>query len=224
MKDRRRAEAQHAYGVSPDDPQTAASHTRSMRPLGMRGIGPAVRRAPRPRSPDEVFGHLIRLCLGAAIVGLVVARAAATTDTIVWFATGAFFLGTAIVLARPFLHNRSSQLHEGLASVSTTSSRVSTLPPEVNWRPLKPVVDGPPLARCGPEVARYELAYFRTARVIRTYTCEGAALAFVRDVVLFGSRADAAQFRLQKILAGPRVATIAEGERLVTRALQDRIL
>lgn len=98
------------------------------------------------------------------------------------------------------------------------------MPAEVKRQPLKPVVEGPPLAHTRPEDASYELAYFRTARVIRRYSCEGAALAFVRDVVLFGSRADAAQFRLQKILAGPRVATIAEGEQLVTRALQDRIL
>jgi hypothetical protein len=78
--------------------------------------------------------------------------------------------------------------------------------------------------RAASEATGFELAYCRTARVIRTYACESAALAFVRDVVLFGSHADAAQFRLQRVAIGLQVETVAEGERLVRRALEDRIL
>jgi hypothetical protein len=71
----------------------------------------------------------------------------------------------------------------------------------------------------------YELAYSSTARIIRIDARECTALTFVRDVVLFGRRNDAAQFRLRKMRAGKaQVVTVAEGNQLVARALEDHIL
>ena len=71
--------------------------------------------------------------------------------------------------------------------------------------------------------ACFQLTYMETDRVIRTFARESSALGFVRDVVVFGSRGDAAQFRLQMI-CGVRAKAVAEGEPLVRRALEDGIL
>jgi hypothetical protein len=61
-----------------------------------------------------------------------------------------------------------------------------------------------------------------TRRQIHTYTCEGPALAFVRDIV-FGHE-DAAQFELRAIYADEKTSLIAGGRQLLRRALEDRVL
>jgi hypothetical protein len=71
----------------------------------------------------------------------------------------------------------------------------------VSHHALAAVQDSTRSAGSESEGPRFELAYSRTAHVIRTYACESAAMAFVRDVVVFGSHADAAQFHLRKIVA-----------------------
>jgi hypothetical protein len=68
----------------------------------------------------------------------------------------------------------------------------------------------------------YHLRHLRTGDLIRTYEAESAALAFVRDVVRFGSRENAAQFALDYEDEHGRSSRIAEGRLLVTRALEDR--
>jgi hypothetical protein len=71
---------------------------------------------------------------------------------------------------------------------------------------------------------RFELAYRTTGRAIRTYEREAAALGFVRDIVRFGTRDDAAQFELRALYADGRSTVVADGYQLVQRALQDRVL
>ncbi len=54
------------------------------------------------------------------------------------------------------------------------------------------------------------------------YETEGAALAFVRDVVRVAGREQAASFALYEQDSEGREQPIAEGADLVSRALQDR--
>lgn len=68
----------------------------------------------------------------------------------------------------------------------------------------------------------FQLRYLRTLALVHTYPSEGAALAFVRDVVRFGSREDAAGFVLIEEDAHGQSRVVAEGAVLVTRALEDR--
>ena len=71
---------------------------------------------------------------------------------------------------------------------------------------------------------RFQLAHAQTGRLIWTYSGEGAALAFVRDVVRLRSHRDAAQFELRMVDNGARTTTLARGEQLVRLALEDRVL
>jgi hypothetical protein len=67
-----------------------------------------------------------------------------------------------------------------------------------------------------------QLRHLGTGAVIRSYETEDPALAFVRDVVRFGSRQEAAQFALVRVAEQGHASTIAEGEALVKRALEDQ--
>jgi hypothetical protein len=67
-----------------------------------------------------------------------------------------------------------------------------------------------------------QLRHLRTGAVIRSYETEGPALAFIRDVVRFGSRQEAAQFALVLVAEQGHTSTVAEGEALLKRALEDR--
>jgi hypothetical protein len=60
--------------------------------------------------------------------------------------------------------------------------------------------------------------------LIRAYAHEGAALGFVRDVIRLRGHQDAAQFELRTLHPGAQTIVLAEGEQLVKRALEDRVL
>ena len=68
----------------------------------------------------------------------------------------------------------------------------------------------------------FELRYREGGKLVHTYASEGAALAFVRDVVRVGGREQAAQFSLDERNERGEVRTIAVGPPLVQRALEDR--
>jgi hypothetical protein len=70
----------------------------------------------------------------------------------------------------------------------------------------------------------FEVAHAGSGKLIWTYSREGSALGFVRDVVRVRSHADAAQFELRIVHGGVRGYTVAQGEQLVRRALEDRVL
>jgi hypothetical protein len=91
------------------------------------------------------------------------------------------------------------------------------------YRPQAPRPRRAPLPLALPALS-FELAYRTTGRAIRTYEREAAALGFVRDVVRFGTRDDAAQFELRALYADGRSTIVADGDQLVRRALQDRVL
>ena len=61
-----------------------------------------------------------------------------------------------------------------------------------------------------------------TGGVVHQYATEGAALAFVRDVLHVGGREQAAGFVLDQRDETGQTHTLAEGADLVRRALEDR--
>jgi hypothetical protein len=73
-----------------------------------------------------------------------------------------------------------------------------------------------------PASATFELRYIATRRLIREYRSEGAALAFVRDVVRLGGREPASQFELL-VADRDTLMYVAGGVGLVQRALEDRV-
>jgi hypothetical protein len=75
-----------------------------------------------------------------------------------------------------------------------------------------------------PATTSVELRYIATRRLIRRYTREGAALAFVRDVVRLGSREQAARFELVVVDESSGQVRVTEGAALVKRALEDSVL
>ena len=68
----------------------------------------------------------------------------------------------------------------------------------------------------------FELRRADTGSLIHRYTTEGAALAFVRDVIRIGGRQEAAGFALDERNEQGQTRTLAEGDALVQRALEDR--
>jgi hypothetical protein len=70
----------------------------------------------------------------------------------------------------------------------------------------------------------FELRHLLSGAVIRNYASEGAALAFVRDVVRVRGHRDAARFALTYTNEHRVVQRVAEAEALVARALEDRVL
>jgi hypothetical protein len=72
-------------------------------------------------------------------------------------------------------------------------------------------------------MAAFELWHMGTAALVHTYDSEGAALAFVRDVVVFAGREAGKQFQLFRVDVGG-LAIVAEADGLMRRALEDRVL
>ena len=68
----------------------------------------------------------------------------------------------------------------------------------------------------------FELRRRDTGSLVHAYATEGAALAFVRDVVFIGGRDQAACFALKVRDELGQTRTLAEGLALVQRALEDR--
>lgn len=68
----------------------------------------------------------------------------------------------------------------------------------------------------------FELRRLETGGLVRRYVTEGAALAFVRDVVRIGGREQAASFILNETDEHGLIRTIDKGGALVRRALEDR--
>jgi hypothetical protein len=80
------------------------------------------------------------------------------------------------------------------------------------------------VAQAWPPSATFELRQIPTRLLIRAYTRESAALAFVRDVVRLAGREEASQFELLVADRGSVVMHIAGGVELAERALEDRVL
>jgi hypothetical protein len=70
----------------------------------------------------------------------------------------------------------------------------------------------------------FELRRLDTGGLVYRYSTEGAALAFVRDVVRIGGHDQAACFALDEADAVGKTERIAEGPELVRRAVQDKAL
>ena len=68
----------------------------------------------------------------------------------------------------------------------------------------------------------FELRRRDTGSLIHEYPTEGAALAFVRDVVRIGGRDQAACFALDQRDERGQTRRLAEGLVLVQRAVEDR--
>jgi hypothetical protein len=68
----------------------------------------------------------------------------------------------------------------------------------------------------------FELRRLETGGVVHRYHTEGAALAFLRDVIRVAGHEQAASFGLYEQDSEGREHRIAEGPDLVWRALQDR--
>ncbi len=68
----------------------------------------------------------------------------------------------------------------------------------------------------------YQLRHLDTGTLVRTYDKEGAALAFMRDVIRLGGRDAASRFALTYADEHGNAHAIAEGEALMRRALEDR--
>ena len=68
----------------------------------------------------------------------------------------------------------------------------------------------------------FDLRRLETGGLVYRYETEGAALAFIRDVVRIGGHERAASFALEEQDAEGNTHTIAKGADLVRRAVQDR--
>jgi hypothetical protein len=105
------------------------------------------------------------------------------------------------------------------------ASHTSTQPPalpiaaEAVLTPHEPIPPG-----VLPDVVAFQLAETDTGKLIRTYTHEGPALGFIRDVVRLRGHEDAAQFQLRMVRSQTLPTVVAEGDRLVKQALEDRVL
>ena len=68
-----------------------------------------------------------------------------------------------------------------------------------------------------------QLWHLKTGTLIPGYQTEGAALAFIRDVLLFASREEVAQFRLTRTDTYERTAMVARVKHCCS-AVEDRVL
>ena len=68
----------------------------------------------------------------------------------------------------------------------------------------------------------FALRHLDSGKLIHQYRTEGAALAFVRDVIRVGGRERAARFSLEERDMNGETHTLATGASLVQRALEDR--
>ena len=73
-----------------------------------------------------------------------------------------------------------------------------------------------------PPTVMFELRRRDTGGLVHAYATEGAALAFVRDVIRIGGRDQATCFVLEARDEQSQTRTLAEGLALVQRALEDR--
>ena len=84
------------------------------------------------------------------------------------------------------------------------------------------------LAHCGAWMLHnklpmaFELRHLESGTLVYSYISEGAALAFLRDVIRIGGRDRAAGFTLVECDEGGDKRTVASGAALVRRALEDR--
>ena len=72
------------------------------------------------------------------------------------------------------------------------------------------------------DVMAFELRRRDTGGLVHRYATEGAALAFMRDVLRIVGREQAARFALDERDAQGQARPIAEGMVLVQRAVEDR--
>jgi hypothetical protein len=68
----------------------------------------------------------------------------------------------------------------------------------------------------------FELRLHDSDKLVHCYPAEGAALAFVRDVVRIAGRDEGARFSLEEFEEGGERRIVAAGAVLVQRALEDR--
>jgi hypothetical protein len=68
----------------------------------------------------------------------------------------------------------------------------------------------------------FELRHLDSGTLVHRYISEGAALAFLRDVIRIGGRDRAAAFTLVECDEEGDKRTVASGAALVQRALEDR--
>ena len=73
-----------------------------------------------------------------------------------------------------------------------------------------------------PPTVMFELRRRDTGGLVHAYATEGAALAFVRDVIFIGGRDQAGCFALDQRDEHGQTRRLAEGVALVQRALEDR--
>jgi ATP-dependent 26S proteasome regulatory subunit len=73
-----------------------------------------------------------------------------------------------------------------------------------------------------PSTVVFELRRLASGTLIHSYITEGAALAFIRDVIRVAGRDQAAGFALEKLDERGAARALASGPALVQRALEDR--
>jgi hypothetical protein len=86
----------------------------------------------------------------------------------------------------------------------------------------KRIPDSRPVPCARSHCVVFELRRLDTGGLVHRYDSEGAALAFVRDVVRVAGHQQAACFALDEQDSRGQTHAIAEGTDLVRRALQDR--
>ena len=77
---------------------------------------------------------------------------------------------------------------------------------------------------CSTEGVVFQLRRLDTGGLVHHYATEGAALAFIRDIVRIADHEQAACFALDEEDTEGKVHRIADSVELVRRALQDRAL
>jgi len=164
------------------------------------------------------------------------ATASQAADTVVpWLIVVVILCGPTAVIAVmegysrfAWVHHERRSGHPALSSITPQmppSSLTSTQPPalqiaaEAVLTPHAPIPPG-----VLPDVVAFQLAETDTGKLIRTYTHEGPALGFIRDVVRLRGHEDAAQFQLRMVRSQTLPTIVAEGDRLVKQALEDRVL
>ena len=77
---------------------------------------------------------------------------------------------------------------------------------------------------CSTEGVVFQLRRLDTGGLVHHYATEGAALAFIRDIVRIAGHEQAACFALDEWDSEGKVERVADGVELVRRALQDMAL
>jgi hypothetical protein len=158
--------------------------------------------------------------LATLFVALMMITAAASIVFGVWLA-GAVAL---LILSAVLVSARNFSTHLGDGTQSLVRARKEHEPPVTPFSAVFQAAIPRDVSPVWPSSATFELRHIRTRRLIRAYTRESAALAFVRDVVHLGDREQASQFELLVADGASMRMQIAKGVELVKRALQDGIL